>query len=92
MPLISCIFTFVKLLERLVYESFLITNNKLSKTQHSFRKHHSCQTQLLETIHHWAQSLDRRKSVHVAYLDFSKAFDSVPHHCLLLKLGSEGVF
>ena len=61
------------------------------QTQHGFWKHHSCQTQLLETIHHWAQSLDRRKSVHVAYLDFSKAFDSVPHHRLLLKLDSVGI-
>ena len=76
----------MKLLERLVYiqlESFLIANDKLSKTQHGFQKHHSCQTQLLETVHHLAQSLDKGKSVHVAYLDFSKAFDSVPHHCLL---------
>jgi len=40
----------------------------------------------METVHQWAQSLDRRKSVHV---DFSN-FDSVPHQHLLLKLGLRG--
>ena len=85
----------VKLLEKLVYnqlESFLITSDKFSKTQHGFWKHHSCQTQLLETVHHWAQSLDKGRSVHVAYLDFFKAFDSSACCSNWTQLGSEGMF
>ena len=71
----------VKLLERLVHDhlaQFLITGNKLSPFQHGFRKGHSCQTQLLESVHEWARSLDKASSTHVIFTDFSKAFDSVP--------------
>lgn len=34
------------------------TSGKLNRFQHSFRKNHSCQTQLLETVHHWAKAID----------------------------------
>ena len=84
----------VKLLERLVYDhlaQFLTASNKLSPFQHGFRNRHSCQTQLLESVHEWARSLDRASSTHVILTDFSKAFDSVPHQRLLLKLEHRGV-
>ena len=72
----------MKCLECLVYarlSEFLGMNNKLSSCQHGFRRGHSCQTQLLATTHEWAKSLNKGVSTHVIYLDFSKAFDSVPH-------------
>ncbi len=84
----------VKCLERLVHArimEFLDVNNKLNRYQHGFRSGHSCQTQLLATTHEWARSLDKRASTHVIYLDFSKAFDSVPHRRLLMKLDCMGV-
>ncbi len=62
--------------------AFLTTNEKLSPYQHGFRSGHSCQTQLLETVYHWANTLDKNGSTHVIYLDFSKAFDTVPHERL----------
>ena len=65
---------------------FLDVNNKLSNYQHGFRKGYSCQTQLLEVTNEWAKSFDKRSSTHVIYLDFSKAFDSVPHQRVLMKL------
>ena len=67
------------------------TNNVLSNSQHGFRAKHSCLTQLLESIHHWACSLDRSLSTHILFLDFTKAFDSVPHSRLLLKLEAIGI-
>jgi len=62
--------------------------NKLVKYQHSFQKGHFCQTQLLSTVREWAKSIDHKAISHIIsiFLDFCKAFDSVPHRRLLLKL------
>jgi len=84
----------VKIMERMVHRkimNFLSEYDKLHASQHGFRSGHSCQTQLLETVHQWANTLDGRSSSHVLFLDFSKAFDSVPHRRLLLKLDCIGV-
>ena len=57
----------VKLLERLIHRQvvrFLNDNHKINAAQHGFRKAHSCQTQLLETIHQWAENHDRGTSTH----------------------------
>jgi len=84
----------VKIMERMVHRkimNFLSEYNKLHSSQHGFRSGHLCQTQLLETVHQWANTLDRRSSSHMLFLNFSKAFDSVPHRRLLLKLDCIGV-
>ena len=70
---------------------FLSTNDKLSPYQHGFRSGHSPQTQLLESVHEWAKCLDNGASSHVVFTDFSKAFDTVRHQCLLLKLEHIGI-
>ena len=41
---------------------------------------------MLNTIDDLAKNLDDRKQTDVILLDFSKAFDKVPHHHLCLKL------
>ena len=76
-----------KTMEQLVHQTiteFLEEHKKLSPTQHGFRRALSCQTQLLETVHHWAKTLDECSLTHVIFLDFSKAFDTVPHNKLCL--------
>ena len=58
----------------------------LSDWQHGFVKGRSTATQLILTHHNWAKTLDDGRQVDVDFLDFSKAFDLVPHNVLLHKL------
>ena len=69
----------------------LINNKILSKEQYGFCKQRSCVSQLLVTLNEWFYWLDNRIPVDAAYLDFKKAFDSVPHKRLLYKLYSYGI-
>jgi hypothetical protein len=47
---------------------------------------YSCETQLLVTLHDFMKAYDAGLQTDVAILDFSKAFDTVPHKKLLLKM------
>ena len=78
-----------KLLEHIICRHLLNRfeeNSILTNLNHGFRSGYSCETQLLTTANDLLQSFDRRKQVDVAILDFSKAFDTVPHQKLLHKL------
>ena len=70
---------------------YLFRNNLLANEQHGFMPIRSCVTQLLTALHYWTESLEKGVPVDVLYLDFSKAFDSVPHERLLLKLEVYGI-
>jgi len=59
--------------------------------QHGFVPGRSCITQLLVVIELWTEMLDFDDSVDAIYLDFSKAFDIVPHERLLNKLKAYGI-
>ena len=65
--------------------------SSLSNLQHGFRKRRSCVTQLLGVLHDVGKALDSGQEADVIYLDFSKAFDSVSHKNLLLKLKQHGI-
>ncbi|CAH8658828.1 unnamed protein product [Dicrocoelium dendriticum] len=84
----------VKLLEKLVrdtVENHLSRFNLLSVEQHGFRKGFSCQTNLLVARECWAEAVDSGHAVDVVFIDFAKAFDTVPHSRLSLKLRSYGI-
>lgn len=84
----------VKVMERLIRRDitfFLEQHDKLNDRQHGFRDGRSCQSQLLLSVHDWAEVIDQGASTHVIFLDFAKAFDTVPHRKLLLKLEAMGI-
>ena len=66
-------------------------NGLFTKHQHGFRKGYSCVTQLIDVCDKWSEELDNKNSIDAIYLDFQKAFDSVPHQRLLLKLKGYGI-
>ena len=43
----------------------------------------STETQLIQAVHDWASTIDAKGQTDVLFLDFSKAFDNVPHRRLL---------
>ena len=65
-------------------------NNLLTNYQYGFKKGRSCVTQLLKVLDYWTEILDPvcvcGGGVDCICFDFSKAFDSVPHRSLLIKL------
>ena len=84
----------MKLIESIIREqlwSFLTNHEALNPCQHGFVKHKSCFTNLLECLNTWTGALDSGRDVDVIYLDYSKAFDSVPHLRLISKLQAYGI-
>ena len=61
-------------------------NNIILPHQHRFRSGRSCEMQLLEAVHDWAASTNKHYQIVLILLDFSKAFDCVPHQRLLNKI------
>ena len=83
-----------KVVEHIIHSqviNHLEANNILSDEQHGFRKHRSCESQLITTINDLAKGIDNRQQIDAVTLDFSKAFDKVPHHRLGMKLHHYGV-
>ncbi len=69
----------------------LETNKLLSDKQYGFRKRRSVDIQLLTTLNQWTTALDKGYCIDAVYTDFAKAFDTVSHSKLLLKLKAFGI-
>ena len=81
-----------KLIESLVRDcvvSHFEDNELYAECQHGFRGKRSCVTQLLEVIEF--TEMDSGDPFDIVYLDFRKAFDSVPHERLVIKLAAYGI-
>ncbi len=82
-----------KVLEH-VFASHIMSHlepNILVDYQHGFRSARSCETQLVSFVEEVAKSVDNNKQVDVGIMDFSKAFDKVPHRRLLEKAKHYGI-
>ena len=83
-----------KILEHIVHSQVMkhLEQHKiLSDQQHGFRKRRSCESQLVLTVQDLAASLEVGEQIDAILLDFSKAFDKVPHQRLAQKLSRYGI-
>ena len=83
-----------KIMEHIIFKhimNHLDKHNILVNFQHGFRRKTSCESQLVITAEDITRNLDNNQQVDMLILDFSKAFDTVPHQRLLKKLASYGI-
>ena len=83
-----------KTMETLVREQLMAhlqRNNLISREQHGFTQGRSCVTQLLDMLDIWTEVLDLGGGIDAIYMDFMKAFDSVPHRRLAAKVQAHGI-
>ena len=66
-------------------------NDWLYEGQHGFRSGYSCESQVITVCKDIADSLDNGDKIDAVIVDFSKAFDLVPHGRLLTKIANSGV-
>ena len=77
------------MLERLVYDTVIDTiTPSITLHQFGFQSNASTQQQLLIYFH---RLITLREEIDTIYIDFRKAFDSVPHNELLVKLWNIGM-
>jgi Reverse transcriptase (RNA-dependent DNA polymerase)/Endonuclease-reverse transcriptase len=83
-----------RLLESIIKDQIVEHLDKsglIRSTQHGFMKGRSCVTNLLVFLEKLTAELDSGAAADVIYLDFAKAFDTVPHERLKKKLRAHGI-
>ncbi|BHF61950.1 hypothetical protein SprV_0100493000 [Sparganum proliferum] len=72
-------------------QQFCEESDILQDFQHGFRRGRSCLSNQLACLEIWTTALEESFEVDVVYTNFRKAFDTVPHSCLLYKLSAIGI-
>ena len=84
---ISLLISVSKVMERLVFNHiYPVVSPQINSAQHGFMKHRSTTTQLIDTYSDISRNLDSGSQTDIIFLDFAKAFDSVPHDLIVHKL------
>jgi len=82
-----------KVLESILRDHFIdhmLRNQLLSDKQYGFIAGRSTTLQLLKVLDEWTEALDDGYSIDCVYMDFQKAFDTVPHKRLISKVKAYG--
>jgi hypothetical protein len=66
-------------------------NKWLYEGQNGFRTGYSCENQVITVCQDIAESMDDEDGNDAIVIDYSKAFDLVPHDRLLIKIAISGV-
>ena len=91
---VSTLPIFGKIFEKIIYsriDNFLTTKDIIFDKQFGFRKSHSTSHALNFSISHIEKELDDKNHVLGVFIDLSKAFDTINHSKLLIKLHNYGI-
>ena len=86
---ISLLPSISKILEKCVFNQvclFLEKNNILNKNQYGFRKGMSTELATADCVNYISEEIDKGNHVVAAFIDLTKAFDTVVHEILFKKL------
>ena len=71
--------------------AYMSSNNLFANEQQGFVPNRDCMTNLLLALEVWTEAIESGCNIDVIYTDFVKAFETVPHQRLLIKLVSIGI-
>lgn len=83
-----------KVIEKLAFNQladYFENNDLLTNSQYGFRRNRSTQHAVTTLVDHIRLNMDKGNYTGVLYMDFSKAFDTVNHSCLIHKLPFYGI-
>ncbi|KAL7077836.1 hypothetical protein ACQ4LE_003423 [Meloidogyne hapla] len=91
---VSLLCSITKVIEQIIAKHMSIyaeQNGILPDCQHGFRPNKSVTTQLIEFQDDISFALDNKNIINIVYFDLAKAFDSISHERLLIKLKLIGI-
>ena len=89
---ISLLSSFSKIFENCLYKRIYLNKNKiLTPVQFGFKQNSSTSNAVRQLFDNFGENIDQKKYTCVVFLDLKKAFDTVNHQILLVKLEKYGI-